>query len=176
MYYTGGNPRNVRDMSYWMMDTKVGNLFYAENMNKYSDQIQSIREELDQKYPLYNGCCSWNERQKAGDSYKKDAYGWRKEYSTRTREIFARRHDDGLTLLQKYCTPMLGKRKADLVRECAVWMKRTGVQSAIVYNYTFQDGEFWVPTQSWYVYEEDGGYFFKMYEKCKTSHKIEGVA
>ena len=89
-----------------------------------------------------------------------------------------RRKAHGRDLLDRYGSPMMSKTKADLLRECAIRMKQMGIKKAYVINYTFpKDAKYWIVMQSWYVYEDHGEYFFKMYdEKTKTFHKIEGVS
>ena len=144
-------------------------------MNICRDEIAAIRKKVEAKYPATK-CGSWNEKEMYGrQRYKAEMYEFHKELDALTAPYYQKRKAHGLEVLDRIGIPMLGKRKAELVRECAIRMKATGLKEAWVVNYVFSDGDTWVVMQSWYVYEDGGQYFFKMSKTNKTSHIIEGV-
>ena len=71
---------------------------------------------------------------------------------------------------------MASKVKADLVREGAQILKSQGKTRGAVVNIGV-DRRFncYSLNQFWYVFYENGQWFFKMDEGCKTKHLIEGI-
>jgi len=160
---------------YYMIEAKD-----AENIPKmdiHSEEIRAIAEELHAKYPNYSSCASYQDIQRIGkEVYLKDKWQYERDYAKATKPLYDDRKAHGLAVLNEIGTPMMGKTKAVLVAECARWMKLNGIKEAYVQNYVFSDNMYWWKSQSWYVFEENGEYFFKMAKKNKTAHKIEGVA
>ena len=162
-------------MVYYMIEAEK-----AENipkMNIYFDEIYAIAEELHAKYPNYKSSASYQDVQRIGrDAFLKDKWQYERDYNKATKPLYDARKAHGLNILNEIGVPAMGKTKAVLVAECARWMKRNGIREAYVRNYTFMDGQSWWVAQSWYVYEDDGQYFFKMHKDNKAKHLIEGVA
>lgn len=152
----------------------------AENMPKMDinfEEIRAIANELHAKYPNYSSCASYNDIQRIGkDAYYQDKWKYERDYAKATKPLYEARRAHGQAILNEVGTPMMGKTKAVLVAECARMMKRNGIKEAYVQNYVFSEGRTWWKSQSWFVYEENGEYFFKMGRKVKTAHRIEGVA
>ena len=158
-------------MSYYMVTEPI-----TESLNAYGDELRAIRQELAAKYPATK-CVGYEDEVAYGiDRFRREIYDFKRECKAKTKHIYEARRNYGLDVLARNATPMMAKYKADLVRECAIRMKAQGVQEAWVKNYTYTDGEQWIVTQSWYVYEDGGDYYFKMRKDCKAAHKIEGVA
>lgn len=152
------------------------NLENMEYLNIHQEEIYEITRELNEKYPIYHSCTSFAKREANKVEYNIQSYKYRREFAIRTNELYEQRKAFGQEVLNDVAVPMMGRTKAVLVRECAVWMKKNGIKEAFVRNWIFSsEYHDWEVTQSWYVFEENGQYFFKMRQGCKAKHLIEGV-
>lgn len=74
-------------------------------------------------------------------------------------------------LLATFQTAM-SKKKADLVAEASRYFDMIGVTEGYVKNVSLRDLHYYWAEQSWYVFKENGKWFFKMREDCKASHEV----
>ena len=160
-------------MTYYII--KPEDIRSMSELNIRRDEVRAIWEKLDEKYPLANGCKSYDERQAHGQEYRNQRYYFERDLKLLTSDIHAHRKVHGQEILNEIGFPMMGKRRADLVAECARWMQLNNVKEAYIINYVFAEGEQWEVAQSWFVLEEGGHYYFKQRRDCKAKHLIEGV-
>ena len=67
----------------------------------------------------------------------------------------------------------IGKRKAEVIKSATIIAEQMGVTEAGVMNIGWSTdwGEYEV-RQSWFIYKENGKWFFKMREDCKAKHEV----
>ena len=72
---------------------------------------------------------------------------------------------------------LISKLRARLMRECAVICENNGLEHAYVKNICTDRtyGERY-ESQSWYVFKENGAWYYKQSKSTKTKHLIEGMA
>ena len=146
------------------------------DLNIRRDEVEAIRKDLNGKYPLVYGLTCWKDREANRQEFYTQRWQYERDFSMLTKDIFADRKAFGEDALHEAGFLMFNKKKADLVRECAEWMKRNGVKEAYVKNFVYSEGKYWMCSQSWYVFEEGGSFFFKMEKKNKAQHLIPEVA
>lgn len=74
------------------------------------------------------------------------------------------------------CGHPMGRIKKQLVAEGAYYLERIGATEGWVQNYGVSEGIYFELNQTWYLFKQDGAWFFKMREDNKTAHRIEEVA
>lgn len=67
----------------------------------------------------------------------------------------------------------IGKKKAEVIKSATIIAEQKGMTEAYVKNigWSTEWGEYEV-RQSWFIYKENGKWFFKMREDCKAKHEV----
>ena len=73
------------------------------------------------------------------------------------------------------CGHPMSRTKKQLVAEGAYYLERIGATEGWVQNYGVSECIYFELNQSWYIFKQDGAWFFKMREDNKTAHRIEEV-
>lgn len=67
----------------------------------------------------------------------------------------------------------IGKKKAEVIKSATIIAEQKGMTEAYVKNigWSTERGEYEV-RQSWFIYKENGKWFFKMRDDCKAKHEV----
>lgn len=67
----------------------------------------------------------------------------------------------------------IGKKKAEVIKSATIIAEQKGMTEAYVKNigWSTEWGEYEV-RQSWFIYKENGKWFFKMRDDCKAKHEV----
>ena len=67
----------------------------------------------------------------------------------------------------------IGKKKAEVIKSATIMAEQKGMTEAYIKNigWSTEWGEYEV-RQTWYIYKENGKWFFKMRKDCKAKHEV----